>query len=256
MAPNFRFGSAPAHSGDAWVCPVFPEADLRCAVWRRLGIATTGHSREDKTAGPAPASIADELGGADGAAEIGPAACAPVIDKAGGANERLEALSLANRRERNEQFKGASRLAFSRACGLKVLGVNARCGTLRPSHRRSLRAVHLNELGLGRPSRQREQGRTLGDSLEPHLLSHRRFLCFLGDLSFSCFYICVPPWNVGYHSLLVTTKEISLRRRFWWAPARGLDGGGSVWPVDEGDISTAPRLIGAVAYRFSGISAR
>jgi hypothetical protein len=54
-------------------------------VWRRLGIATTGHSREDQTAGPAPASIADELGGTDGAAEIGPAERTPVIDKAGGA---------------------------------------------------------------------------------------------------------------------------------------------------------------------------
>jgi hypothetical protein len=100
----------------------------------------------------------------------------------------------------------AYRVAFSRECGLKVLCVNARCGTLRPSHRRSLRAVHLNELGLGRASRQCEQARTLGDSLGPHLRSLRGFLCFLGDLSFLRFHFCVPPWNAVHHSLIVINK--------------------------------------------------
>ena len=42
-------------------------------------------------------SIADEIVGAHRAAEVGPAARAPVIDEAGVADERLEALRLAQR---------------------------------------------------------------------------------------------------------------------------------------------------------------
>ena len=43
------------------------------------------------------ALIADEIVSADGAAELGPALCAPIIDIAGGLRiERLEALGLAH----------------------------------------------------------------------------------------------------------------------------------------------------------------
>ncbi len=48
---------------------------------------------------------------------------------------------------------------------LKVFGVNARFGALRPGHRRSLCSVHLNELGLGRASGENEEARTFGNQL-------------------------------------------------------------------------------------------
>ena len=47
-----------------------------------------------------------------------------------------------------QSLRGRLGPAFCRQSGLEVLGVNSRFSTLLPGHLRSLRPVHLNELGL------------------------------------------------------------------------------------------------------------
>jgi len=69
-----------------------------------------------------------------------------------------------------------------------VLRVHTRCGSLCPSHLRSLWPVHFNELSFGRASGKSEEPRALSDVRTSGLGPHLRLIRFSSFLVFVAFF--------------------------------------------------------------------